>query len=347
VSDRGLSYRDAGVDIDAANRAKRGIASLLASTRTPGTISELGSFGGLFRVPAGFESPVLVASTDGVGTKLKVAFLTGRHGTVGEDLVNHCVNDILAQGATPLFFLDYIGMGRLERVTVEELVGGIARGCLANGCALLGGETAEMPDFYAEGEYDLAGTIVGVVEEARILDGSRVHAGDVIVGLASDGLHTNGYSLARKILFDRLRLTPDDAFPGSDATVGDVLLRGHRSYLSALRPLLEEGRIHALAHVTGGGLLENVPRSLPAGVSARIELSRWSVPELFLVLQREGAIAREEMFRAFNMGIGMTAIVGAGDAEAVIASARRAGIDARVIGEIVEGAGEVELVGEA
>jgi phosphoribosylformylglycinamidine cyclo-ligase len=345
VSDDGLSYRDAGVDIDAANRAKRGIASLVASTRTAGTISELGSFGGLFRVPPGLRSPVLVASTDGVGTKLKVAFLTGRHDTVGEDLVNHCVNDILTQGASPLFFHDYIGMGRLSEGTVEALVGGIARGCVENGCALLGGETAEMPDFYAEGEYDLAGTIVGVVEEDRILDGSAVRRGDVLVGLESEGLHTNGYSLARKILFERMRLTAADPFPGEDESVGEVLLRRHRSYLAALRPLLGKGRIHALAHVTGGGLLENVPRALPPRLAARIHLSSWTVPNVFRALQREGAIARDEMYRAFNMGIGMVAVVAPEDADAVVSSCDAAGAPARAIGEVIAGDGTVSLVG--
>jgi phosphoribosylaminoimidazole synthetase len=204
MSERGLSYRDAGVDIDAATRAMGGIREMIRSTRTPDTLSDLGSFGGLYRVPREMGAPVLVASTDGVGTKLKLAFLSGRHGTVGEDLVNHCVNDILVQGARPLFFLDYIGMGRLEEGTVEALVGGITRGCIANGCALLGGETAEMPDFYAPGEYDLAGTVVGVVEESKVLDGSSIAGGDVVIGLASSGLHTNGYSLARRIVFERL-----------------------------------------------------------------------------------------------------------------------------------------------
>src|SRR5690606_37561403 len=213
MSERGLSYRDAGVDIDAANRAKSGISAMLRSTRTADTLSDLGSFGGLYRVPAGMKSPVLVASADGVGTKMKLAFLTGEHGTVGEDLVNHGVNDILVQGSRPLFFLDYLGMGRLEPGTVEALVGGIARGCRENGCALLGGETAEMPDFYAPGEYDLAGTVVGVVEEDRVLDGSKVREGDAVIALASSGLHTNGYSLARRIVFERLGLTPDDPFP--------------------------------------------------------------------------------------------------------------------------------------
>jgi phosphoribosylformylglycinamidine cyclo-ligase len=339
----GLSYRDSGVDIDAANRAKSGISALLRATRTPDTLSDLGSFGGLYRVPRDVPDPVLVASTDGVGTKLKIAFLTGRHGTVGEDLVNHCVNDILVQGARPLFFLDYVGMGQLEPETVEDLVGGIARGCSANGCALLGGETAEMPDFYAPGEYDLAGTVIGVVEESRILTGARVAAGDVVIGIASSGLHTNGYSLARRVVFDRLGLTPEDDFPEEEGSVADVLLRVHRSYLHSLLPLLGRDSIHALAHITGGGLLENIPRVLPADLAARIDLGSWTVPTVFGVLQRAGGIEQAEMFRTFNMGIGMVAIVAAADADAVLAELRAAGEDASVVGEIVPGNNDVIL----
>jgi phosphoribosylformylglycinamidine cyclo-ligase len=337
----GLSYRAAGVDIDAAAHAMKGVAALVRSTATPGTLSELGSFGGLFRVPADVNRPVLVASTDGVGTKLKVAFTTGRHGTVGEDLVNHCVNDILVQGARPLFFLDYVGVGRLEPGVVEALVSGVARGCRANGCALLGGETAEMPDMYAPGEYDLAGTIVGVVEEERVLDGRSIRAGDAIVALASNGLHTNGYSLARRILFDRMGLGPDDAFPEEDGSVADVLLRVHRSYLRPLTPLLE--RVRGLAHITGGGLTDNVPRILPAGTAARFRTGSWEVPALFRVLQREGGVERAEMFRAFNMGVGMVAVVPAGDADAVAGALRAAGETAWIAGEIVPGERNVLL----
>jgi phosphoribosylformylglycinamidine cyclo-ligase len=339
----GLSYAAAGVDIDAAARAMRGVAALVRSTATPDTLSELGAFGGLYRVPADARRPVLVASTDGVGTKLKVAFMAGRHGTVGEDLVNHCVNDILVQGARPLFFLDYVGVGRLEDGVVEEIVGGIARGCRENGCALLGGETAEMPDFYAAGEYDLAGTIVGLVEEDRVLDGSAIRAGDAIVALASSGLHTNGYSLARKVVFERLGLSVHDPFPGEDASVAEVLLRVHRSYLKPLWPLLERGEVHGLAHVTGGGLVDNVPRVLPAGVDARFDLSSWQVPALFRVLQREGGVEEREMFRAFNMGIGMVAVVAAGRAQATVDALRAAGESAWVAGEIVPGDGKVVL----
>jgi phosphoribosylformylglycinamidine cyclo-ligase len=343
MSDKGLSYRDAGVDIDAANRAMGGIRDLIRATRTADTLSELGSFGGLYRVPRGLREPVLVASTDGVGTKLKLAFLTGRHHTVGEDLVNHCVNDILVQGARPLFFLDYIGMGRLEEGTVESLVAGIARGCVANGCALLGGETAEMPDFYEPGEYDLAGTIVGVVEEGNVLDGSRIAEGDAVIGIASSGLHTNGYSLARRVVIERMGLRVDDAFPGEAGTVGEVLLRVHRSYLRSLLPLVEQGEIRGLAHITGGGVLENIPRILPSGLAARLETDSWDVPELFRVLQREGGIEHREMFRAFNMGIGMVAVVEPSRVGSVLASLEAAGEDAWIAGAIVAGEREVLL----
>ena len=339
----GLSYAAAGVDIDAAHRAMKGVAALVRSTATADTLSELGSFGGLYRVPRDARSPVLVASTDGVGTKLKVAFTTGRHGTVGQDLVNHCVNDILVQGARPLFFLDYVGVGRLEPGVVEELVSGVARGCRENGCALLGGETAEMPDMYAAGEYDLAGTIVGVVEEDRVIDGRAIRAGDALVGLASTGLHTNGYSLARRIVFERMGLAPDAPFPEEDGSVADVLLRVHRSYLKPLMPLIEASRVRGLAHITGGGLVDNVPRILPEGVDARFDLGSWNVPPLFRVLQREGGVEQGEMFRAFNMGVGMVAVVAADDADAVVRELSDAGERAWIAGEIVPGEGKVVL----
>lgn len=340
-SEGGLSYRDAGVDIDAANAAKRGISALLRSTATPDTLSELGAFGGLYRVPAGVHRPVLVASADGVGTKLKLAFMTGRHDTVGEDLVNHCVNDILVQGAEPLFFLDYVGIGRLEPGVVEALVEGIARGCRANGCALLGGETAEMPDFYPPGEYDLAGTIVGVVEEDRIIDGSRIRPGDAIVALASSGLHTNGYSLARRVVFERMGLGPDDPFPEENGSVADVLLRVHRSYLPALRAPITRGLIHGLAHVTGGGIVENVPRVLPKGCGARVDLGSWEVPTVFRVLREAGAVGRDEMFRVFNMGIGMVAFVSPQSVDGVLSEATAQGVRAWVAGEVIPGEGRV------
>jgi phosphoribosylformylglycinamidine cyclo-ligase len=338
VSEAGLSYRDAGVDIDAAHRAMRGVAELVRSTATADTLSELGSFGGLYRVPGDVKRPVLVASTDGVGTKLKIAFLAGRHGTVGEDLVNHCVNDILVQGARPLFFLDYVGVGRLEPGTVEAVVEGVARGCRANGCALLGGETAEMPDFYAAGEYDIAGTIVGVVEEDGVIDGSAIRPGDALVAMGSSGLHTNGYSLARRVVFERMGLSVDSEFPGEGGqSVADVLLRVHRSYLRPLLPIIGRGEVRGLAHVTGGGLTDNVPRVLPEGLDARFDASSWQVPNVFRVLQREGGVERGEMFRAFNMGVGMVAVVAPERADAVVRELRQAGEEAWIAGEVVPG----------
>jgi phosphoribosylformylglycinamidine cyclo-ligase len=343
MSEHGLSYRDAGVDIDAAQRAMEGISGMLKATRTPGTLSDLGSFGGLFRVPSGYKSPVLVASTDGVGTKLKIAFLAQRHDTIGEDLVNHCVNDILVQGAVPLFFLDYIGLGRLQPGVVESIVSGVARGCIANGCALLGGETAEMPDFYAPGEYDLAGTIVGVVDEGTILDGKAIRPGDAIIALASDGLHTNGYSLARRIVFGVMGLSVDDAFPEETGSVADVLLRPHRSYLRSIRPQLASGAIHGLAHITGGGLLDNVPRILPAGTSVRFDRGSRELPSLFRVLQRGGRVEEAEMYRAFNMGIGMIVVADASSADSLVREFTEAGERAWIAGEVVAGDGEVLL----
>src|SRR6195256_3092960 len=259
-----MDYRQSGVDIDAGNETVRRIKSIARSTFTPGVLSDLGSFGGLFRLNTDrYKEPVLVSSADGVGTKLKVAFMTGRHDTVGADLVNHCVNDILVQGAVPLFFLDYLATGRLSPVIVEQVIAGVARGCRENGCALIGGETAEMAGFYADGEYDIAGVIVGVVERSKIVDGGTIRPGDVLIGLPSAGLHTNGYSLARRVFFDVAGGQPDTIIPELDATIGDALLAPHRSYLSLVRPLLERGEVKGLAHITGGGMTENLPRILP------------------------------------------------------------------------------------
>ncbi|MBI4544123.1 MAG: phosphoribosylformylglycinamidine cyclo-ligase, partial [Gemmatimonadetes bacterium] len=272
------SYRQAGVDRDAASRIKERIRELTAPTAGAGVIAGPGGFGGVIRLPPGLEQPLLVASADGVGTKLKVAVRAGRHDTVGRDLVHHCINDILVEGARPLFFMDYIGMSRLEPGTVEELVAGMAAACAAHGCALLGGETAELPDFYAPGEYDLAGFMVGVVEESRRLGAHRVRAGDALIGLASDGFHTNGYSLLRRLLFDRLGLELEDTFPCLEARVGDVLLRVHKSYFHPVWPLLDTGRMRALAHVTGGGIPENLARVIPAGLEARVLRSAWRTP---------------------------------------------------------------------
>lgn len=338
----GLSYRAAGVDLDVADRAKEALKALVAQTRDQHTLSELGLFGGLYAVPGGYEAPVLVSSADGVGTKLKLAFLSGRHDTVGRDLVNHCVNDILVQGAIPLFFLDYLAAGRLEEGVVTEVVRGIAEACLANGCALLGGETAEMPDFYAPGEYDLAGFIVGIVERSRMLDGSRVRTGDTLIGLASSGLHTNGYSLARKIVFEAMGLQVRDEIPELGMTVGEALLAVHRSYLPALKPLLQEDRIRALAHITGGGIPGNLPRVLGNGLGARVRLDSWEVPPLFRILQRGGGVSLDEMFRVFNMGVGMIVITPPQEAEPTLRELTAAGEKAWILGEVLEGKG-VEL----
>ena len=334
-----LSYRDAGVDLDAAERAKLGLKELVASTRDRFTLSELGAFGGLYRVPDGVDEPVLVSSADGVGTKLKVAFAADRHDTVGQCLVNHCVNDILVQGARPLFFLDYLATGVLDERVVHEVVQGVAVACKLNGCALLGGETAQMPDFYAPGEYDLAGFIVGVVGRDAIVDGSRIREGDVLVGLASSGLHTNGYTLARKIVFEVMGLGPHDELPGSGRSVADALLEVHRSYLDVLRAPLAEGVVRGLAHVTGGGIPGNLPRVLPEGLGAVVERNAWEVPPLFRTLQEAGGVATAEMDRVFNMGIGMVVAVEAGNAHAVIAAAAGAGVEAWRIGSIVAGRG--------
>ena len=333
------TYASAGVDLDAAERAKERLRSLVASTRDKWTLSELGSFGGLYAVPDGAPDPVLVASADGVGTKLKVAFQTGRHDTVGRDLVNHCVNDILVQGARPIFFLDYLAVGTMDEVTVTQVVSGVAQGCRDNGCALLGGETAQMPDFYAAGEYDLAGFIVGLVARDKILDGSAVRPGDALIGIASTGLHTNGYTLARRIVFDRMKLGPADALPGTGESAGDALLAPHRSYLKPLWPQLEARRIHALAHITGGGVPSNLPRVLPAGVGAVIERRSWTPPALFQALQTAGAVAQDEMDRVFNMGVGMIAIVAPAEADRVVAELNAAGEQAWVLGKTETGEG--------
>src|SRR5687768_18070480 len=281
---RGTTYADAGVDRAEGARAEEGILRLVERTLTPGVVRNPGGFGGLFRVPTQFGDGILVSSADGVGTKLKVAMMSGRHDTVGHDLVNHCVNDILVEGARPLFFLDYVGMGELEPGVVEQLVGGVAAGCLENGCALSGGETAEMPDFYAPGEYDLAGFIVGVVENSKRIGKPKVERGDVLLGLAANGFHTNGYSLVRKIVFDKLQLNVDDRYPNSSETVADVLLRVHRSYLAPLEPLIQAEQIHALAHITGGGIPENLDRVIPEGLSAHVQRSAWDVPADFAEL---------------------------------------------------------------
>ena len=344
MSDRAstsLDYRAAGVDIEAADDAKHRIKAHVLSTLTAGARGEFGGFGGMFRVPSDVPKPVLVSSADGVGTKLKVAIEAGRHDTVGHDLVNHCVNDILVQGARPLFFLDYVAFGALEPAVVEQVVAGVAAGCRENGCALLGGETAEMPGVYTPPDYDLAGFIVGYVDEDAILGPTRVHAGQLLVGIESSGLHTNGFSLARRIVGERLGLTAHDPFPGDERSVGEVLLAVHRSYLEALRPVL--GEVSAMAHITGGGIPGNLNRALPATVDAVVETSTWAVPNLFEQLGRAGEVARDEMFRAFNMGVGMIVIADAPAAEAVVSSCAARGVRAWRLGRTQAGSGRVIL----
>jgi phosphoribosylformylglycinamidine cyclo-ligase len=334
-----LNYRSAGVDLDAAERTMEGLKSLVASTRDEHTLSALGQFGGLYAVPGDIASPVLVSSTDSVGTKVMVAFMAGRHDTVGRDLVNHCVDDILVQGARPLFFLDYIGCGDMDESVITSVVGGVANACKENGCALLGGETAEMPEFYAKGEYDLAGFIVGVVERDRILDGSRVRAGDVLIGLGSTGLHTNGYTLARKIVFESMGLTIDDEFPESGRSVADVLLDVHRSYLPILSDALDAGRVRGLAHITGGGIPGNLPRTLGSELGAVIDLTSWEAPDVFRVLGEGGGVDRDEMLRVFNMGVGMIAVVAPEDVDRVLGGLSLGDCPAWVMGEVEAGEG--------
>lgn len=314
--DKGLSYKAAGVDIDAGAIAKKRIGELVRATFTPNVLTEVGGFGGLFAVPQGMRQPVLVASADGVGTKIKVAIMAGVHTTVGQDLVNHCVNDILCTGAKPLFFLDYIATGRLEPGVVTALVEGLAKACAENGCALIGGETAEMPDFYAPGEYDLAGTIIGILERDRVLDSADVIPGDRLYGLPSSGLQTNGYSLARKVFFEHLGLKVDSHLPELGCTVAEELLKVHRSFGPVLNEAIESGLVKGLAHITGGGITDNLPRSLGKNCRAIIRRNSWPVLPVFQFMQQAGNIDEYEMLRVFNMGIGMIAVVGADKAAA-------------------------------
>jgi phosphoribosylformylglycinamidine cyclo-ligase len=305
-----ITYKDAGVDIDASNAAKQRIRRLARDTFTPGVLSDIGSFGGMFACDfAGMREPVLVSSTDGVGTKLKVAVMMNRHNTVGGDLVNHCINDILVQGARPLFFMDYVATGRLNPDVVVAVVEGVARACKESGCALIGGETAEMPGFYADGEYDLAGFIVGIVDRSRILDGKSIQHGDVLIGLPSAGLHTNGYSLARKLFFEVAQLGADSRVDGFEGTLGEELLKPHINYEPILREALANNLVEGLAHITGGGITENLNRILPENCQAEVLLGSWPVPPLFRVMADIGKIDRDEMLRATNMGIGMIAVI--------------------------------------
>jgi len=336
-------YSDSGVDIDSANEAKRRIGKLVKDTWGSEVLSEIGNFGGLFSVPTGYSEPVLVSSVDGVGTKLKVAVMASKHDTVGQDLVNHCVNDILVQGAKPLFFLDYMAFGKLDVAIVEELVKGLAIACRENGCALIGGETAEMPGLYSEGEYDLAGAIVGIVEKSRVIDGSNIEPGDRVWAFPSSGLHTNGYSLARKIIFSEMGLGVNDVLPGGERTVAEELLEVHRSYLPEITSMMELISIKGIAHITGGGLLENIPRILPEDCSVLIDTSLWDPPFIFKFLMEKGNISVKEMFRVFNMGIGMVVIVSREEEKEITKARYR--WEPFAIGEVVGGRGDVKLVG--
>jgi phosphoribosylformylglycinamidine cyclo-ligase len=334
------AYARAGVDVDLGNLVKRRIQSRVHSTHGPEVLGKIGGFGGLFAPNfSGMREPVLVASVDGVGTKLKVAFAMNRHDTVGADLVNHCVNDIAVLGAQPLFFLDYIGAEKLEPKVFDQLLSGFSRACRAAGCALIGGETAQMPGMYRKGEYDLAGCIVGVVDRGKMIDGSKIKPGDIVLGLPSNGLHTNGYSLARKVLFDTLGLKPGSTLPGLKHSLGEELLRVHRNY-QPLVAKLPPGMIHGLAHITGGGLIDNLPRVLPHDCDALIETKSWRVPPIFEFLERHGKIDHTEMYQVFNMGIGMVAIVSEKDS---VTAARL--LKARRIGVIGKGKGKTRLVG--
>jgi len=339
VAARADRYRAAGVDLAAADAAKARIAELVKGTRTAASVGLVGAFGGLVRIPSDVKDPVLVASTDGVGTKVLVAIRAGRHGTVGEDLVNHCVNDILVHGARPIGFLDYFASGRLDPAVAAEVVSGVARGCRAHGMPLVGGETAEMPDVYRAGEYDLAGTIVGVVAEGEALHGDRVAAGDVLVGYAASGFHTNGYSLLRRVVFGDLALGLDDPFPAAGASVADVLLAVHRSYYAAVWSV--RAKLHGLAHITGGGIPGNLVRILPGSVDAVVREGSWPVPAAFRVVQAGGSVGEEEMRRVFNLGVGLVAVVAQGDVAAVRAAARAAGVETWEIGGVEPGSGAV------
>ncbi len=342
-----VTYRDAGVDIDAANEAVHRIRTHVRSTFTPEVLTDIGSFGGMFSLAglAGLQDPVLVSSIDGVGTKVKIACAVGKHESIGQDLVNHCVNDILVQGARPLFFLDYFGTGKLQPSVLEEVVKGLAEACSSVGCALIGGETAELPGVYPDNEYDIAGTIVGVVERAKIIDGSKVAPGDTVVGLASSGLHTNGFSLARRLLLDGPNpLSLFESLPGLGRTLGEELLAPHRCYGTVMLPLLQEFDIHAMAHITGGGFYDNIPRVVPADTCVKIERRTWPVPPIFSIMQERGNVADPEMFRTFNMGIGMVVILPAEQAPSLAHRLNESGQSAYIIGDVVRGVHEVEIL---
>jgi phosphoribosylformylglycinamidine cyclo-ligase len=336
------AYAKAGVNIDAKMQALGAVKRMIQQTMTDSTVGEWGSFGGMFRAPG--KDMVLVSSIDGVGTKLKVAHRAGRHDTVGQDIVNHCVDDILVQGAFPLFFLDYVGTSKVERRTFQELIDGMCKACRENNCALIGGETAEMPGLYPEGEYDLVGTIVGAVPAKKIITGKSIRPGDVLIGLHSSGLHTNGYSLARAVVFRKAQLDVDDIFPGTKKTVADVLLAVHRSYLKPVQALMKSVTIHGMAHITGGGFYDNIPRVLPENVDAVVETSAWKPGPLFDFIQDAGQVTSEEMYRVFNMGIGLVITVREADASKAMQVLKKAGEKPKLIGHIEKGTGIAKVV---
>ncbi len=339
-----LTYKNSGVDISAGDRATVKIKSLARSTFTPHVLKEIGSFGGFFAFRRGeYKSPVLVSSVDSVGTKLKVAFMMRKHNTVGEDIVNHCVNDILVHGAKPLFFLDYIGIGKLSPDVIEQIIKGLSRACKKVRCSLIGGETAELPEFYKKGEYDLAGFILGVVERKKIIDGSTITPGDQIIGLKSNGLHTNGYSLARKAIFRKARLGVNDYVKELRTTVGKKLLKVHRCYAPSIFPLLGKFKIKGIAHITGGGIKGNLKRILPENCDAKILTDSWKVPPIFKLIQKMGNIENEEMFKVFNMGIGLVLVVSKKEMNKVLRQLSSLRETAYRIGEITAGKGEVKL----
>jgi len=346
------AYAAAGVDIDLGNKVKSTLPQLLASTHRPEVLGKVGGFGGLFALDTKkYKQPVLVGSADGVGTKLKLAFAMDRHDTVGQDLVNHCVNDIAVMGAEPLFFLDYIGTGALKPHVFTQLIRGFANACAENNCALIGGETAQMPGFYHPGEYDVSGTIVGVVEKAKILDGQNIVPGDAVIGLASSGLHTNGFSLARKIFFEQMRLKMNSKLPGLDGTIGEELLKVHVSYGPLIQTLLKKYNrvnrnraIKGLAHITGGGFVDNIPRILPKDCNAVVHKGTWDVLPIFQIIQEKGGVAESELYQVFNMGIGMTVVVDGSKSEAILNFIQSQGHTAWLIGEVVRGRGIAKVV---
>ena len=348
MSDQPITYRDAGVDIAAANEAVLRMREHIRSTFTPNVLTDVGAFGGMFSLSgiSAYQDPVLVSSIDGVGTKLKVAALVGRHDTIGRDLVNHCVNDILVQGAKPLFFLDYFATGKLAPSIVVDVVRGLSEACREAGCALLGGETAEMPGLYAEADYDLAGCVVGLVERAKIIDGSRIEPGDTVLGVASSGLHTNGFSLARRILLDAgdRSLSLFEAIPMLGRSLGEELLSVHRCYYQSIMPVLAEFDIRGMAHITGGGFYDNIPRILPVDCSVTIERRTWPVPPIFSLIQERGQVPEPEMFRTFNMGIGMVLIVTPDRAPLLAHRLNSLGESAYIIGNVHRGVHEVDIV---